>query len=70
MKWLAVVALGAMTLPTFAGAPELLAHGRFEKVRVYSPAAPARSVVLLLSDAAGWQPQEQRQAEALTAEGV
>lgn len=70
MKWLAVVALGVMTLPAFASAPQLLAHGRFEKVRVYSPAAPAKSVVLLLSDAAGWQPQEQRQAEALAAEGA
>lgn len=70
MKWLAVVLLGVMALPVFASAPQLLAHGRFEKVRVYSPAAQAKSVVLLLSDTAGWQPQEQRQAEALAAEGA
>ena len=37
-----------------ASSPTLLSHGRFETLRVYSPAATPTSFVLLLSGDAGW----------------
>lgn len=55
---------------TAAGQPQVLDHGRFEKVRLYLPAGTPKNVVLFLSGDAGWQHQEQKQAEALLAEGA
>ncbi len=37
-----------------ASSPTFLSHGRFETLRVYSPAATPTSFVLLLSGDAGW----------------
>ncbi len=56
--------------PAAVANPQVLDHGRFEKLRLYLPAGTPRNVVLFLSGDSGWQRQEQKQAEALMAEGA
>ena len=50
--------------------PQVLDHGRFENIQLYKPKGPVSNVILFLSGDGGWQRQEQKQAEALVAEGA
>ena len=66
----ALLALLVLAPAAQAAAPARIDHGRFENVQLLLPASPAKSVVLLLSNAGGWQQAEQRQAEALQRAGT
>ncbi len=71
MKLLTLALLTLTALPAFSGAPpQVLDHGRFKNVHVYSPDSSAKSVVLFLSGDGGWQRQEQKQTLALVSEGA
>lgn len=48
--------------------PELLDHGRFEKLHLLRPDGPAQSTVLLFSSAAGWDQNTEAYAQKLRAQ--
>lgn len=60
---------GAASVHAGASVP-VLAHGRFEQVRIFAAVPPVRSFVILLSDADGWDRREQRRALQLAAHGA
>jgi type IV secretory pathway VirJ component len=66
---LALVA-GALTVSCARTATEVLSHGRFKSVTVYHPAGNVQEVVLLLSGDGGWQPDTDRIARVLQAQGA
>lgn len=51
-------------------AQETLSHGRFTKISIYKPQAPASSFVLFLSGEAGWTAETAQMANALTKKGA
>lgn len=53
-------------LPT----PQIMSHGRFEKLNVYRPVGAVRQVILMLSGAAGWQGEVMAMAGVLAADGA
>src|SRR6185312_8598901 len=73
MKWVAWF-LGLLCLASFTpgagSAAEVVAHGRFERVRVYRPAGAPRQFVLFLSGDKGWKAAAARQAGLLAKHGA
>jgi type IV secretory pathway VirJ component len=70
---LMLAALTALALPSAAApttAPTHLSHGRFKDLTVYSPANPATSFVLLLSDDKGWNAAADALAGQLVQQGA
>lgn len=73
MKWLSVfVGLLCLVLlaPGAGRAAEVLAHGRFEQVRLYRPAGAPRQFVLFLSGDQGWTAGDGRRAAVLARRGA
>ena len=73
MKWLAwFVCLLCLALftPCAGSAAEVIAHGRFEQVRVYRPAGAPRQFVLFLSGDKGWNAAAATQAGLLAKLGA
>jgi type IV secretory pathway VirJ component len=73
MKWLAWFACLfclALFTPRPGSAAEVIAHGRFEQVRVYRPMGAPRQFVLFLSGDKGWNASAARQAGLLAKHGA
>jgi type IV secretory pathway VirJ component len=73
MKWLTwFVCLLCLALftPRAGSAAEVIAHGRFEQVRVYRPMGAPRQFVLFLSGDNGWNAAAARQAGLLAKHGA
>jgi type IV secretory pathway VirJ component len=73
MKWLAsfvCLLCAALFTPCAGSAAEVIAHGRFEQVRVYRPAGAPRQFVLFLSGDKGWNAAAARQADLLAEHGA
>jgi type IV secretory pathway VirJ component len=65
-----VLALLLAAAACSAQAQEVLSHGRFSKVTVYKPAAPATSFVLFLSGDGGWNAGVVSMAKSLAGQGA
>jgi len=70
LAWLACLLCVALLTPRPGRAEEVIAHGRFEQVRVYRPAGPPRQFVLLLSGDKGWNAAAASQAVLLAKRGA
>jgi type IV secretory pathway VirJ component len=68
-KWLLATLLFA-AIQVQAAKPQLISHGRFKDVAVYSPAKSAERFVLLLSGDNGWDDDMAHMAQLLTAQGA
>ena len=67
---LGVIALALGVLPAHADDAETLSHGRFEKITLYRPTGPVKSVVLFLSGDGGWNLGVVDMAQALAKDGA
>jgi type IV secretory pathway VirJ component len=68
--WFACLLCLAIFTPCAGSAEEVIAHGRFEQVRVYRPAGKPRQFVLFLSGDQGWTAAAARQADLLARHGA
>lgn len=60
----------AAPVTSVSPASETFTHGRFENVRVFLPADAITQVALYLPDSGGWQANDTRNVETLTAHGA
>ncbi|TAJ51242.1 MAG: virulence factor family protein [Nevskiaceae bacterium] len=60
----------AVAKPVLAANEQVLDHGRFRQVHVFSPSGNPKSFALLLSGDGGWQPAMSQLAQTLVAEGA
>jgi type IV secretory pathway VirJ component len=67
--WVCLLCVGLFA-PSLAGAEELIAHGRFEQVRLYAPAGPPSQFVLFLSGDDGWNDADAALADLLVKDGA
>jgi type IV secretory pathway VirJ component len=70
LAWLACLLCVAWFIPSAGRAQAVIAHGRFEQVRVYKPVGAPRQFVLLLSGEEGWNAAAGRQAVLLAKRGA
>lgn len=70
LAWLVCLLCLGLFIPRAGSAAEVIAHGRFEQVRVYRPAGAPRQFVLFLSGAKGWNAAAARQAGLLARRGA
>src|SRR4051794_39532182 len=68
-KWLLAALLFA-ACQVQAASPQLISHGRFKDVAVYSPAKSAERFVLLLSGDNGWDDDMAHMAQLLTTQSA
>ena len=70
IAWLAFSSAAAQTRAAQPTNPQILSHGRFEKLSIYRPAGPVQQVVLLLSGDGGWDDSVINMAQVLEADGA
>jgi type IV secretory pathway VirJ component len=68
--WFACLLCLAVFTPRAASAEEVIAHGRFERVRVFRPEGRPRQFVLFLSGDKGWTAADARLAGVLARRGA
>lgn len=70
LAWFACMLCLALLTPCAGRAEQVIAHGRFEQVRVYRPAGAPRQFVLFLSGEGGWNDAAAREAGLLAKRGA